>query len=196
MFEGRPLFDWDARALARRLGYLPQHLPAAEGLLVRELAALGRYPWHGPLGRPGAEDRAAVERALEACGLVPLADRRVDTLSGGEAQRAWLALLIAQEAQCLLLDEPISALDIAHQVEVLRLVRGLSHDSGRSVVVVLHDLNMAARYCDHIVALRQGTLAFQGPPGDLMQAERLESLYGASMEVLARGDGTPVALPR
>ncbi|GGB21207.1 ABC transporter ATP-binding protein [Allosediminivita pacifica] len=194
-FHGTALPDWPARKLARHLAYLPQHLPPAEGMLVRELAALGRYPWHGPLGRPGPEDHAAIDNALAACGLETIATRRVDTLSGGEAQRAWLAMLIAQEAHCLLLDEPISALDITHQVEVLSLVRHLSHDRDRSVIVVLHDLNMAARFCDHVVALRAGQVEFQGTPADLMTAPRLRSIYGADMEVLARADGTPVALP-
>jgi iron complex transport system ATP-binding protein len=193
--DGVPIAEWRARALARRLAYLPQHLPSAEGLLVRELVALGRYPWHGALGRPGQTDRAAVEHALEACGLIPLAEQRVDTLSGGEAQRAWLAMLIAQEAGCLLLDEPISALDIVHQVEVLRLVQNLSRARGRSVVLVLHDLNMAARFCDHIVALNAGRLAFQGRPETLMSRETLRGIYGTGMEVLSRADGTPVALP-
>ncbi|EPX75884.1 ABC transporter ATP-binding protein [Salipiger mucosus] len=194
-FQGCPLPDWTARGLARRLAYLPQNLPAAEGLTVRELAALGRYPWHGALGRPGPEDLAATEGALGACGLQVFADRRVDTLSGGEAQRAWLAMLIAQEADSLLLDEPISALDIAHQVEVLALVQRLCRDRARSVVVVLHDLNMAARFCDHIVALKGGALAFEGPPRELLTPERLHAIYGTRMEVMTRADGSPVALP-
>ncbi|KJS43935.1 MAG: iron ABC transporter substrate-binding protein [Roseovarius sp. BRH_c41] len=193
--DGKPLTTWPNRAFARRLAYLPQHLPPAEGLLVRELAALGRYPWHGALGRPGAADHAAIEAALAACALGSLADRRVATLSGGEAQRAWLAMLIAQEAGVLLLDEPISALDITHQVEVLRLVQSLSHRQDRTVILVLHDLNMAARFCDHIVALRGGRLAYEGPPDALMARGMLHRVYGTGMEVLTRADGTPVALP-
>nr|WP_084625765.1 ATP-binding cassette domain-containing protein [Loktanella sp. S4079] len=194
-FHDQPLADWNARKLARRLAYLPQHLPPAEGLTIKELAALGRYPWHGPLGRPGTQDKEAITAALNACGLSDMADQRVETLSGGEAQRAWLAMLIAQEADCLLLDEPISALDIVHQVEVLSLVHKLSQDSGRSIIVVLHDLNMAARFCDHIVALRGGAVAMQGTPQDLMNPSQLQSIYGADMEVLSRADGTPIAHP-
>lgn len=194
-FAERPLHGWPTKELARHLAYLPQHPPAAEGLSVRELAALGRYPWHGALGRPDAEDRAATEAAIAACGLEALAERRVDTLSGGEAQRAWLAMLIAQEAQTLLLDEPISALDIAHQVEVLSLVQSLSRARGRSVIVVLHDLNMAARYCDHIVALKSGRLVFEGHPEALMTPDRLHDIYGARMEVMTRADGSAVAIP-
>ncbi|WP_138465781.1 ABC transporter ATP-binding protein [Poseidonocella sp. HB161398] len=194
-FEGRDLGQWPRRALARRLAYLPQHPPAAEGMLVEELVALGRYPWHGALGRPSAQDRAATDAAIAACGLAPLAGRRVDTLSGGEAQRAWLAMLIAQEAGCLLLDEPISALDIAHQMEVLALIRSLSQAHGRSVVVVLHDLNMAARFCDHIVALKGGRLAFEGGPGEMMAPAALQHVFGLPMQVLPRDGASPVAIP-
>ncbi|GHG31278.1 ATP-binding cassette domain-containing protein [Paracoccus sp. KCTC 42845] len=131
VFEKRPLSAWRARDFARRLAFLPQHPPAAEGMTVRELVALGRYPWHGALGRFGPQDHAAVARAMAECGVSDLADRLVDTLSGGERQRTWLAMMVAQEAGTLLLDEPISALDIAHQVEVLGLVRRMCHQTGR-----------------------------------------------------------------
>lgn len=194
-FAGRPLADWPARDLARALAYLPQTTPPAEGMLVRELVALGRYPWHGALGRPGPRDRAAVAEAIEVCGIAPFAGRLVDTLSGGERQRAWLAMMIAQGAGCLLLDEPISALDVAHQVEVLALVRRLCHEQGRSVVVVLHEVNMAARFCDHVVALRGGGLALDGPPDALMRPDALRSVYGVPMEVLDRPGGGRVAVP-
>ncbi|MEN2428988.1 ATP-binding cassette domain-containing protein, partial [Chromobacterium vaccinii] len=117
---------------------------------------IGRYPWHGALGRFSHEDRARVEEAIAQVGLKPLAARLVDSLSGGERQRAWLAMLVAQNSRCLLLDEPTSALDIAHQVEVLALIQRLSRERGLTVIAVLHDINMAARYCDHLVALRDG----------------------------------------
>ncbi len=126
-FEGRPLAEWGERAFARKLAYLPQYTPPASGMLVKELVALGRYPWHGALGRFGKVDRDKVEEAIELTDIAPFADRLVDTLSGGERQRVWLAMLVAQDAECLLLDEPISALDIAHQIEVLSLVQRLSH---------------------------------------------------------------------
>ncbi|WP_189347701.1 ATP-binding cassette domain-containing protein, partial [Mesorhizobium sp. M4A.F.Ca.ET.090.04.2.1] len=115
-FAERPLAGWSARELARALAYLPQTTPAATGLTVRELAALGRYPWHGALGRFGHEDRRHIEEALALTDMAGFADRLVDELSGGERQRAWLAMLVAQNAGVMLLDEPISALDIAHQV--------------------------------------------------------------------------------
>lgn len=194
-FENRALHDWRPRDYARRLAFLPQHPPAAEGMTVRELVALGRYPWHGALGRFGPHDHAIVGRAMEECGVAPFADRLVDTLSGGERQRAWLAMMVAQQAGTLLLDEPISALDIAHQVEVLALVRRMCHDTNRSAVIVLHEVNMAARFCDHVVALKGGRLALQGGPADLMRATVLEDIYGLPMQVLTRADGRPVAIP-
>lgn len=194
-FAGRPLADWPARDLARGLACLPQSTPPAEGMLVRELVALGRYPWHGALGRPGPRDHAAIDEAIAVCDLAPLEGRLVDTLSGGERQRAWLAMMIAQQAGCLLLDEPISALDIAHQVDVLALVRRLCHEQGRTVVVVLHEVNMAARFCDHVVALRAGALALDGPPAALMRPEALCAIYGLPMQVLARPGGGHVAIP-
>lgn len=194
-FENRPLPAWRPRDYARRLAFLPQHPPPAEGMTVRELAALGRYPWHGALGRFTPRDHDAVERALAECGMDTLADRLVDTLSGGERQRAWLAMMVAQQAATLLLDEPISALDIAHQVEVLALVRRMCHDMGRSAVIVLHEVNMAARFCDHVVALKGGRLVLQGSPADLMQPAVLERIYGLPMQVLTRPDGNPIAIP-
>lgn len=194
-FEERALADWPARDLARRMAFLPQTTPPAEGMLVRELVALGRYPWHGALGRFGPADHAAVARALDECGVADFADRLVDTLSGGERQRVWLAMMVAQQAGTLLLDEPISALDIAHQVEVMALVAAMCHDQGRSAVIVLHDVNMAARFCDHVVALKAGRLVWQGGPDALMRPDTLHDIYGLPMQVLTRPDGRPVAIP-
>ena len=194
-FEGRPLSGWRPRDYARRLAFLPQTTPPAEGMLVRELVALGRYPWHGALGRFGPRDHQAVAAAMQECGVAPFADRLVDTLSGGERQRVWLAMMVAQQAGTLLLDEPISALDIAHQVEVLALIRRMCHDQQRSAVIVLHDVNMAARFCDHIVALKRGRLAMQGSPAELIRPDALHAIYGLPMQVLTKDDGTPVAVP-
>ncbi len=172
------------------MAYLPQQLPAAEGMTVRELVALGRYPWHGALGRFSAADREHVHQAIELVGLEGLADRLVDSLSGGERQRAWLAMTMAQDSLCLLLDEPTSALDIAHQVEVLALVQRLSRQRGLTVIAVLHDINMAARYCDHLAALRGGRLIAEGPPSALMCGEVLERIYGILPHP---GGGAPVS---
>ena len=194
---GRALAEWGDRAFAREVAYLPQTTPTSSGLLVRELVALGRYPWHGALGRLGATDRAKVSEALEMTGLAPFADRLVDTLSGGERQRAWIAMLVAQDTRCLLLDEPISALDIAHQIDILAMVRALARERNIGVVAVLHDVNMAARFCDHIVALQGGALIAQGPPAAIMQPAPLEAIYGIPMGVITAPDtGLPLCYAR
>lgn len=190
----KPLAEWESKAFARQVAYLPQQLPAAEGMTVRELVALGRYPWHGALGRFGSADRLHVEDAIEVVGLQPLAHRLVDSLSGGERQRAWLAMTLAQDSRCLLLDEPTSALDIAHQVDVLALIKRMSQERGLTVIAVLHDINMAARYCDYLAALRGGAMIAQGSPLELMRGEVLETIYGIPMGILPHpGGGAPVS---
>lgn len=195
-FEGEPLERWRTKAFARRVGYLPQTPAAATGLTVRELVSLGRYPWHGALGRFGEADRKAVDEAMRLTDVEAFADRMVEELSGGERQRVWLAMLVAQGTGWLLLDEPTSALDVAHQIEVLALVRRLSRGHGLGVVVVLHDVNMAARFCDEIVALKGGRLIARGAPAELMTEERLETIFGTPMDVLPRPSGGLVAAPR
>jgi ferric hydroxamate transport system ATP-binding protein len=196
-FAGKALPAWRDREFARKVAYLPQQPPPAGGMLVRELVALGRYPWHGALGRFGRTDRDKVDEAIALTDIAPFADRLVDTLSGGERQRAWLAMLVAQDAECLLLDEPISALDIAHQVEVLDLVRRLARDRDLGVVVVLHDVNMAARFCDEIIALHSGRLIARGTPADLMNAAQLEAICGIAMGILPHPvTGHPISYVR
>lgn len=194
LLNQQPLAQWDSKSFARQVAYLPQQLPAAEGMTVRELVAVGRYPWHGALGRFGANDRQQVEEAIALVGLKPFANRLVDSLSGGERQRAWLAMMVAQDSRCLLLDEPTSALDIAHQVEVLALIQRLSRERDLTVIAVLHDINMAARYCDHLVALRGGEMIAQGGPLELMQGPVLEQIYGIPMGTLPHpSGGAPVS---
>ncbi|WON77897.1 Fe3+-hydroxamate ABC transporter ATP-binding protein FhuC [Serratia sp. UGAL515B_01] len=189
MLNGQKLDQWQSKAFARQVAYLPQQLPAAEGMTVRELVAVGRYPWHGALGRFKTTDREHVEEAIGLVGLKPFANRLVDSLSGGERQRAWLAMMVAQDSRCLLLDEPTSALDIAHQVDVLALVQRLSHERGLTVIAVLHDINMAARFCDYLIALRGGTTIAQGSPLELMQESVLEQIYGIPMGILSHPKG-------
>ncbi|ASL47162.1 Iron(3+)-hydroxamate import ATP-binding protein FhuC [Burkholderia sp. AD24] len=196
-FDGKPLGSWKPRDFARRVAHLPQYTPSTDGLLVRELVALGRYPWHGSLGVFGNDDREHVAEAMRMTDVTHYADRLVDSLSGGERQRVWLAMLIAQDSRCLLLDEPTSALDIAHQVEVLDLVRTLCKQRSIAAVVVLHDINMAARFCDQIVALRHGRILMQGTPADIMTGPNLEAIYGVPMHVLEDPvNGRPVGFPQ
>jgi iron complex transport system ATP-binding protein len=154
-------------------------------MTVRELVALGRFPWHGTLGRFSATDRDMVEEAIVRTELEDFADRLVASMSGGERQRAWIAMMLAQNARCLLLDEPTSALDLAHQASVLSLVQELSHERGLTVVIVLHDINLAARYCDAIIALNRGRITAEGTPADIMQADMLQSIFGVGMGVFS-----------
>jgi ferric hydroxamate transport system ATP-binding protein len=193
-FGGRALQDWRSREFARQVAYLPQQPPAANGMTVRELVALGRYPWHGALGRFAAGDRDKVSEALSLTGLERFAGRAVDSLSGGERQRAWIAMLVAQDSACLLLDEPISALDIGHQIEVLDLVRTLSVERGLGVVVVLHDINMAARFCDDLIALKGGRLLASGTAAELIEGETLGTIYGVPMGTVPHpAGGLPIS---
>jgi len=193
--DGRPLGAWRARDLARRIAHLPQRLPEVAGLNVRELCALGRFPWRGALGRWRAEDEASVAAALRDTGIEDLAERLVDELSGGERQRAWIAMLLAQQAPILLLDEPIAALDPAHQLEILRLLARLERSAGQGIVAVVHDVNLAARFADRILVLKRGRVAFDGSPAELLEPATLSALYDVAMEIVTLpGRARPLAV--
>ena len=191
----QPLLKGSNKELARQIAYLPQHLPATDMLSGSDLVGFGRYPWHGLLGRLSSEDKECIEKAMELTDTLIYRDRLVDTLSGGERQRVWLAMLLAQKTRYLLLDEPLSALDIAHQIEVLTLIRRLSQELNLGVIIVLHDINMAARFCDHIIALHSGKLLKHGTVDELFDAETLEQIYGIPMAVMQHSVGYPVAMP-
>jgi iron complex transport system ATP-binding protein len=194
MLEDRPLDRYRQKELARRVSFLPQRLPPVAGLSVRDLAGLGRFAWRGALGRMGATDHAVITQAMRDTGCTGLANHLVDSASGGERQRAWIAMLLAQEAPVLLLDEPTAALDLAHAYDVMTLLHRLARDTGRHVITVLHDINLAARYADRIVALKRGAVAFDGPPGALLDPEVLHSLYGIEMTLLPHPAGHPQAV--
>jgi ferric hydroxamate transport system ATP-binding protein len=182
--EGKPLGEWGHREFARRVAYMPQFAPSSDGMNVRELVALGRFPWHGTLGRFGEDDAQKVEDAIARTGIEAMADRAVHTLSGGERQRVWMALMLAQDTACILLDEPTSALDIAQEGQILSLVREISRERGVTILVVLHDINLAARTCDALVALRDGRLIAHAAADDVMRAEVLGEIYGVPMGVM------------
>lgn len=195
LLDGRPAAAYSAREYARQVAYLPQHLPAATSLTARELVAMGRYAWSGLMGR-GADDQAAVEEAFALTHTERFADQIVDTLSGGERSRIWLAMCLAQQSRFLLLDEPLAALDIAHQIEVMALVNSLSRRLNLGVVIVIHDINLAAQYCDELIALKQGRLLKQGRPSEIMTAAVLKEIYSVDMNIIAHPhSGRPVALP-
>ncbi|MFT4067709.1 ATP-binding cassette domain-containing protein [Paraburkholderia sp.] len=196
-FGERPLADWPHRTFAQQVAHLPQYTPATDGLLVRELVALGRYPWHGALGRFSAEDRDRVNDAMHVTDVMRYADRAVDSLSGGERQRVWVAMLIAQGSRCLLLDEPTSALDVGHQLEILGLIRKLADERGVTAIVVLHDINMAARFCNELVALRGGQVLMKSSPDAVMRPDCLRSIYGVPMGVFRKPDsGDVIGFPK
>lgn len=180
---GETVSTFSDRAFARMVAYLPQSLPAAPGMTVRELVALGRYPWHGALGRFGEEDRRQVDEALLITDTAGLAERSINSLSGGERQRCWLAMLMAQNARLLLLDEPTSALDLAHQYAVLRLLGQVCHARGVAAIVILHDINLAAQFCDRIVAMKFGRLIAEGTPFEVMTPDTLGEIYGVPVLV-------------
>lgn len=199
---GQVLLDGDAinsvptKQLARTIGLLPQTSLAPEGITVADLVSRGRHPHQGLLRRWGREDEAAVRHALEVTGTTDLATRPVDELSGGQRQRAWIAMTLAQQTPILLLDEPTTYLDIAHQIEVLELCTQLQRD-GRTLVAVLHDLNQALRYATHLVAMREGQIIAQGAPEEIGTAELVREVFGIDSLVIEDPEtGRPLVIPR
>jgi iron complex transport system ATP-binding protein len=181
LFNGNPVSHLSDKEFALNVAYLPQHPPITDGVTVRELVCFGRYPWKGAFGRYTRQDHQLVDGAIEKVGLTSFSDRFVATLSGGERQRAWIAMLLAQQSQCILLDEPTSALDVAHQYDLLTLVRELNQTLGLTVIMVLHDINMAAKFSDHLIALHSGDVIAQGSPEQLMNKDTLQQIYGMEL---------------
>jgi iron complex transport system ATP-binding protein len=193
--EGRNIGGLSPKARARAIALLPQSAIVPPGLTVRQLAARGRTPWLRPFRPMTQADHTAVERALADVGMSDLAARPVDSLSGGQRQRAWIALVLAQEAGTVLLDEPLNFLDLPHQAELVQLLRRMVRD--RSVVMILHDLTIAARVCDHVLALRDGRLVASGPPSEVLAEAPLQATFGISFECLRLPNaGGPVVLPQ
>jgi iron complex transport system ATP-binding protein len=198
-FEGRPPREWERRALARAVGVVGQGEESVFPLSARELVALGRFPHLGPWRREGPRDRAAVQGAMERCDVLHFAERQLGTLSGGERQRVRLARALAQEPAALALDEPTTALDVQHEMEIFELLRGFVGGGG-TVLLITHHLNLAARYADHLVLLDAGRLVAQGAPAQVLQEGRLEAVYRWPLRVLpfpgpGPGEGAPQILP-
>lgn len=183
LLDGKDIHSLGTKAVARRVGLLPQSPVVPEGITVTELVSRGRHPHHGLLRQWTREDDAIVASSLARTHTTELADRQVDELSGGQRQRAWIAMALAQRTELLLLDEPTSFLDIAHQVDVLDLARDLSVDDGTTVVMVLHDLPMAARYADHLIAMREGRIVAEGTPEQVVTAENVREVFGITCRV-------------
>ncbi|MFE4976328.1 ABC transporter ATP-binding protein [Kitasatospora sp. NPDC056651] len=196
LLDGEELARVPTKRIAQRLGLLPQSPTAPEGISVADLVARGRQPHQSWWQQWSPEDEEAVAEALERTSTADLADRSMDELSGGQRQRAWIAMALAQGTDILLLDEPTTYLDIAHQVEVLDLVRRLNVERDRTVVAVLHDLNQAARYADHLVAMRDGRVVAQGAPGDVVTAGLVREVFGLDSVVVPDPvTGTPLVVP-
>lgn len=197
-FRGREIDQWPRRERARELALLPQAPIAPAGLTVGQLIARGRHPYQSWLAQWSQQDDAVVNQAIETTGLGELVDRRLADLSGGQRQRVWIAMTIAQDTPAVLLDEPTTYLDLSASVEVLRLVRGLRDAARRSVVMVLHDLNLAGRYADRVVALsRGGKVAAVGAPGEVLTEELLAAVFDLDAVVLPDPvSGGPLVVPR
>ena len=194
--DGALITSRPSKEVARELGLLPQSPIAPDGITVADLVARGRFPHQRLLRQWSRDDERAVADAMEATRVADLADRIVDELSGGQRQRVWLAMALAQQTPILLLDEPTTFLDIAHQVEVLDLCAQL-HADGRTLVAVLHDLNQACRYATHLVAMRDGAIVAQGPPAEIVGEELVERVFGLPCRVVDDPEtGTPLVVPR
>jgi len=192
--DGRAMREWPTREVARRLALLPQGPTLAADLSVHELVWLGRSPHQGMLGLPSRKDEEAVRSAIEETGITPLTGRRLSELSGGERQRVWVAMALAQQPQVLLLDEPTTFLDLNHQLELLDLIRYLNREHGITVVMVLHDLNQAARYARRVVVLKEGDVYADGTPAEVLTPETLRDVFGVEGQVLPGPDGVELVI--
>jgi len=196
VLDGRSVHNTPSRELARTLGLLPQSSVAPEGITVADLVSRGRHPHQRLFSRWTRKDDEAVDRALSATKTTELAERSVDELSGGQRQRVWIAMALAQETDILLLDEPTTFLDISHQVEVLDLLSDLNHSRATTVVMVLHDLNLAARYADFLVAMREGRIHVCGAPEDVLTEDNVLDVFGLESRIITDPtSGRPIMLP-
>jgi iron complex transport system ATP-binding protein len=194
--DGEAIGRQPTRQVAMRLGLLPQGPSAPEGLTVEDLVGRGRFPYRGLLRQWTPQDERAVDEALALTGTGELRHRPVDDLSGGQRQRVWIAMALAQDTPIMLLDEPTTYLDLAHRTDVLDLLAELNEAQGRTVVMVLHDLNEACRYADHVVAMAKGRIVDQGLPGDVITASLVEQVFGLACQVFPDPvTGTPLVVP-
>ena len=196
LLDGEKIHKMSTKEVARILGVLPQSPAAPEGLTVADLVARGRHPHQSWYRQWSSDDESAVAEALAMTGIGDLAERTLDELSGGQRQRAWLSMALAQGTDLLLLDEPTTYLDLSHQVDVLELVGRLHDESGRTVVMVLHDLNLAARYADRLVAMKDGAIVASGEPGEVLTEELLADVFDLRARVIPDPvAGTPMVVP-
>jgi len=196
ILDGRDIRSLRTKDIAKRLGLLPQASVAPEGIRVAELVARGRHPHQGPLRQWTREDEEAVAEAMAVTGVSAYAHRQVDELSGGQRQRVWVAMVLAQRTPVLLLDEPTTYLDIAHQLDILELCAALQRRGGQTTAVVLHDLNHACRYATHLIAMRAGRVVATGAPGDIVTPELIREVFDVEAVVIPDPvAGTPLVIP-
>ena len=196
LLDGKSIHKIPSRALARSLGLLPQSPVAPEGITVADLVSRGRHPYQGIFSRWTHEDNEAVAAALSATKTAELAEKPVDELSGGQKQRVWIAMALAQQTDILLLDEPTTFLDISHQIEVLDLLTDLNRARGTTIVMVLHDLNLAARYADHLVAMADGCLHIEGTPETVLTEQNVQEVFNLESRIIIDPtSGRPMMLP-
>ncbi len=184
LLDGQDIHRLPGRDVARKLALLPQETSAPEGMSVEDLVRFGRQPHQSWLSQWSPDDQRAVRRAIKAADLTGMENRMLEELSGGQRQRAWIAMAVAQDTPSLLLDEPTSALDLGHQLEVFELIRHLSADHGKTIVMVVHDLLSACRFADHLVAMHDGRLITQGAPGQVLTPELVHQLYGVHCDIM------------
>jgi iron complex transport system ATP-binding protein len=197
ILDGADIAQLRTKDVARRLGLLPQSSIAPEGITVADLVTRGRFPHQTMLRQFSREDQRAVSDAMAATGVTPIAGRPVDELSGGQRQRVWVAMVLAQQTPLILLDEPTTFLDIAHQIELLDLFAELNHEQGRTIVAVLHDLNHACRFADEIIAMKAGSIVAHGVPSEVVTASLVEEVYGLRCQIIDDPEtGTPLVIPR
>jgi iron complex transport system ATP-binding protein len=192
--DGRPVAEWPRRELARVLGVVGQQEEAVFPLSVQETVMLGRYARLGPIGAPGPQDRAAVQRALERCDILDLAGRSIDSLSGGEWKRVRIARALAQEPRALVLDEPTASLDVRHEMELFELFQQLV-EGGLAALIITHHLNLAARFAHRIVLLNRGAVVAMGTPAQVLQRNTLSQVFEWPVAVTKWQDGAPQVIP-
>jgi len=185
LLDGAPIQKQKTRDVARQLAFLPQSTIAPTGMKVVDLVLRGRTPHQSPLQQFTPKDQALVRDALDHVGLAHRSNAYLEDLSGGQLQRAWIAMVLAQDTSILLLDEPTTFLDMPHQLEIMQLVRDLQADKGLTVAMVLHDINLAARFCDQIIAIKDRGLVCQGPPSEVVNEANIEAIYGLGCSVIA-----------
>lgn len=196
LLDGNDIHRQPTRTVAQQLGILPQSPTTPDGLTVRELVGLGRFPYQSLMRQWSRHDEAAVEEAMAVADVATFADRPVDALSGGQRQRCWIAMVLAQETDLLLLDEPTTFLDLKVQVDLLELLVSLAHTQGRTLLVVLHDLNLAAAYADRLVMMKAGRILHDGPPETVFTADNLKQVFDLDAQVIREPlAGRPVCVP-